>query len=99
MGLGSEASLTSCSHGSGRKMGRKAFNVQNQSRIAEIENDMKTKGIVFTKFSKSERGRDKGMYDISESGDAYKDVLSIMNDQKDLVSPLVKLSPIINWKG
>lgn len=99
MGLGSEASLTSCSHGSGRKMGRKAFNVQNQSRIAEIENDMKTKGIVFTKFSKSERGRDKGMYDISESGDAYKDVISVMDNQKDLVAPLVKLSPIISWKG
>ena len=99
LGLGDEKSLTSCSHGSGRKMGRKEFNVQNQSRVAEIENDMKNKGIVFSKFGKSERGRDKGLYDLSEAGDAYKDVLSVMEQQKDLVKPLVKLSPLISWKG
>lgn len=98
-GLGDEKSLTSCSHGSGRKMGRKEFNIRNQSRVTEIEDDMKNKGIVFSKFTKSERGRDKGLYDLSEYGDAYKDVLSVMESQKDLVSPIVKLSPLISWKG
>lgn len=98
-GIGNEISLNSCSHGSGRKMGRKEFNIQNQSRMSEIENDLKTKGIVYTKFSKSERGRDKGLYDLSESGDAYKDVISVMESQKDMVSPIVKLTPLISWKG
>jgi tRNA-splicing ligase RtcB len=99
MGLGEEKSLTSCSHGSGRKMGRTEFNVQNQSRAKDFEDDMKNKGIVYSKLKKSERGRDKGMWDLSETGDAYKDVLSVMEQQKDLVTPLVKLSPIISWKG
>jgi len=99
MGLGNDKSLTSCSHGSGRKMGRKEFNIQNQSRMTEIENDMKNKGIVFSKFNKSERGRDRGLYDLSEAGDAYKDVISVMFDQSDLVKPIVKLTPLISWKG
>jgi len=99
LGLGKEISLNSCSHGSGRKMGRTEFTIQNQSRVQEIEDDMKKKGIIFSKFQKSTRGRSEGMYDISESGDAYKDVLSVMEHQSDLVSPIVKLSPVINWKG
>ena len=99
IGVGEEKSLTSCSHGSGRKMSRTEFNIQNQDKMAEIEEDMRGKGIVFTKFGKSERGRTKGMFDISEAGGAYKDVLSVMENQKDLVRPLVKLSPLISWKG
>lgn len=99
VGLGNENSLESCSHGSGRKMGRKDFNVKNQHRLHEIEEDMNKKGIVFSTFKKSERGRDEGMYDLSECSDAYKDVVSVMEHQKDLVKPLVKLTPIISWKG
>lgn len=99
MGLGSERSLTSCSHGSGRKMSRTEFNFQNQDKIKDIEDDMKNKGIVFTKFGKSERGRTKGMYDLSEAAGAYKDVLSVMENQTELVRPLVKLTPLISWKG
>lgn len=98
-GLGDPLSLDSCSHGSGRKMGRKQFNIQNQSKAQEIEADMKRKGIVFSSFKKAERGRDKGMIDLSETGDAYKDVISVMDNQKELVAPLVKLSPLISWKG
>ena len=99
VGLGEKRSLASCSHGSGRKMSRTEFNIQNQDKIKEIEDDMKSKGIVFTKFGKSERGRTKGMYDLSEASGAYKDVLSVMENQKDLVKPLVKLYPLISWKG
>lgn len=99
VGNGNNLSLNSSSHGSGRKMGRKEFNVSQQHRVKEIELEMESKGIMYSKFQKSSRGRDEGMYDISESGDAYKDVISVMNDQIDLVTPLVKLSPLINWKG
>lgn len=99
IGKGSKTALESSSHGSGRKMGRTEFTIQNQGRIQEIEDDMKKKGIVYSKFQKSDRGRAKGMLDISETGNAYKDVLSVMEEQVDLVEPLVKLSPVINWKG
>jgi tRNA-splicing ligase RtcB (3'-phosphate/5'-hydroxy nucleic acid ligase) len=99
VGLGNAQSLESCSHGSGRKMGRKEFNVRNKGKEKEIEDEMRSKGIVFSKFKKSERGRDKDMYDLSEAGGAYKDVMSVMENQKDLVAPLVKLTPLINWKG
>jgi len=99
IGNGNNLSLNSSSHGSGRKMGRKEFNVSQQHRVKEIELEMESKGIMYSKFQKSSRGRDEGMYDISESGDAYKDVISVMKEQEDLVTPLVKLSPLINWKG
>jgi len=99
LGLGNKLSLESSSHGSGRKMGRTEFTIQNQSKIQEIEDDMKNKGIVYSKFQKTDRGRARGMYDISESGNAYKDVLNVMENQADLVKPIVKLSPVINWKG
>jgi tRNA-splicing ligase RtcB (3'-phosphate/5'-hydroxy nucleic acid ligase) len=101
VGLGNAESLESCSHGSGRKMGRKEFNVQNQAKLHEIEDDMKNKGIVFSKFkiAESRKGRDTGMYDLSEASGAYKDVISVMSHQEDLVKPLVKLYPLINWKG
>lgn len=99
IGLGNANSLNSCSHGAGRKCGRKEFNVNNQSRVKDIEERIKSKGIVFSKFQKATRGKDEGMYDISESGEAYKDVVSVMEEQVELVKPLVKLTPIISWKG
>ena len=99
MGLGGRMALESSSHGSGRRMGRTEFTIQNQSRVGEIEDDMRAKGIVFSRFQRVTRGRAEGMFDISESGDSYKDVASVMADQSDLVRPLVKLSPVINWKG
>jgi tRNA-splicing ligase RtcB len=99
VGLGNKMSLESSSHGSGRTMGRTEFSIQNQSKIQEIEEDMKQKGIVFSKFQKVNRGRAQGLFDISETGAAYKCVLDVMENQKDLVNPIVKLSPVINWKG
>lgn len=99
IGLGNVQSLNSCSHGAGRKCGRKDFNIKNQSRKQEIEDAMTNKGIVFTEFSKVKRGRDEGMFDLSEAGDAYKDIASVMESQKDLVNPIIKLTAIVSWKG
>lgn len=99
-GLGNRDSLNSCSHGAGRRMGRKAFNLEynTQEHLKEIEDTMK--GITHTKFGRatSRKGKDLGMLDISEAPQAYKDIDEVMENQKDLVTPIVKLRPLINWK-
>lgn len=99
IGLGEKLSLNSCSHGSGRKCGRKDFNVKNQCRVEEIRNRLTAKGIIFSEFSKGKRGKDEGLFDLSETGEAYKDVISIMSNEEDLVKPIVELTPIISLKG
>jgi len=98
-GLNNHMSLKSCSHGSGRKEGRTDFNVKHENDSQEIVARLKAKGILHSKLSTSKRGRDKGMLDVSETEEAYKDVISVMANQTDLVKPLVKLAPIISIKG
>lgn len=99
-GLGKPESLNSCSHGSGRKMGRNVFNqtYNTPDKIKEIEESMK--GITHTKFGKatSRKGKDLNMLDVSEAPQAYKDIEDVIKNEADLVQPIVKLRPIINWK-
>ena len=87
-GLGNESSLCSCSHGAGRKMSRmKAKQTLTVEEEAKRLNDL---GIV-----NSIRNID----DLDEAPSAYKDIDVVMEDQKDLVKILVKLSPLGVVKG
>lgn len=99
-GLGKPESLNSCSHGSGRRMGRKAFNqaFNTPEKLKEIESSMS--GITHTKFGKymGFKRKDTGMLDVSEAPQAYKDIEDVIRNEEDLVAPLFKLRPIINWK-
>lgn len=99
-GLGNPESLNSCSHGSGRKMGRNVFNqaFNTPEKLKEIEESMK--GIYHTKFGRSisRKGKDLGIMDVSEAPQAYKDIEDVMKNEADLVQPLFKLHPVINWK-
>jgi len=99
-GLGNEKSLKSCSHGSGRKMGRMDFNRQynTEEKLKEIKNSMT--GVFHTKFGRSvsRKGKDTGMLDVSEAPQAYKDIEDVIKNESDLVKVLFKLRPIINWK-
>ena len=99
-GLGNEQSLLSCSHGAGRKMGRKAFNIEanKPEMINDISKSME--GIVHTNFGKetNRKGKETGMLDFSEAPQAYKDIEDVMANQVDLVEPIHKLIPLINWK-
>ena len=99
-GLGKKEALCSCSHGAGRRMGRKAFNEEYNTpeKLKEIEETMR--GITHTKFGKAtnRKGKELGMLDISEAPQAYKDIQSVMDNQKDLVECLFRLEPLINWK-
>lgn len=87
-GLGNEASLCSCSHGAGRKMSRKAAtnNLDIEAEIKKLD-DL---GIVHAI---------RNQKDLEEAPSAYKDIDVVMEEQKDLVKILVKLSPMGVIKG
>ena len=87
-GLGNEASLCSCSHGAGRKMSRKK--AQESLNLEEEKRKMDEKGILHAIRGKS---------DLDEAAGAYKDIDTVMEEQKDLVKILVKLSPLAVVKG
>jgi tRNA-splicing ligase RtcB len=87
-GLGNEKSYTSCSHGAGRRMGRK-----QAVRELSLENEtkkMEEKGILHAL---------RGKEDLDEAAGAYKDIDVVMSEQKDLVEIVVKLEPLAVVKG
>jgi tRNA-splicing ligase RtcB len=87
-GLGNEDSFQSCSHGAGRRMGRK-----QASRELSLENETKLlndKGILHSI---------QNISDLDEAPSAYKDIDVVMEEQKDLVKIKVKLTPLAVIKG
>lgn len=87
-GKGSEDSFMSCSHGAGRKMGRK-----EAERTLDLEDEvrkMDEQGILH-----GIRGKDG----LDEAPGAYKDIDIVMEEQKDLVEILVELKPLGVVKG
>lgn len=88
-GLGNRESFKSCSHGAGRVMGRSA--AKKQFTAGDVIKDMKKKNISVGK---------KDMKDIAEECVwAYKDIDQVMENQKDLVEIVHKLTPILVVKG
>lgn len=87
-GLGNPKSLMSCSHGAGRTMGR------NQARKnLDLEAEKKRLddlGIVHS--IRTEK-------DLDEAASAYKDIDEVMENQKDLVKIVTKLTPLGVVKG
>lgn len=87
-GLGNKESFESCSHGAGRKMGRKAakrdLDLKQQQRLLD------DKGIIHSIRSKQ---------DLDEAPGAYKSIRDVMKNQSDLVEISVKLSPLAVVKG
>lgn len=87
-GLGNKASLMSCSHGAGRKIGRKkaqeTLSVESECALLDKQ------GIIHSIKSKD---------DLDEAPSAYKDIDVVMDEQKDLVEILIKLSPMAVIKG
>jgi tRNA-splicing ligase RtcB len=87
-GLGNPESFESCSHGAGRKMGRK-----QATRELSLENETKLlndKGIIHSI---------RNIQDLDEATGAYKDIDTVMEEQKDLVKIKVKLTPLAVIKG
>lgn len=88
-GLSNNESFWSCSHGAGRVMGRKE--ATRRFTAEQVLSEMKEKDIELYKVKKD---------DVAEEcAAAYKDIDTVMENQKDLVKPLVKLRPIGVVKG
>lgn len=84
-GLGNEASLTSASHGAGRKMSRSA--AKKKYTVEDVKESMK--GI--------ESRKDEGV--IDEITHAYKDLHAVVDAQTDLVEKVAHLQTILCVKG
>lgn len=84
-GLGSVDSFNSCSHGAGRRMGRK----QATREIAIDDHKASLLGVV---CDSSERTLD-------ESPAAYKNIDDVMDAQRDLVQPVRTFKQIMTMKG
>lgn len=87
-GKGNPESFKSCSHGAGRKMGRK-----QAQRTLSLENEIKSlndRGILHS--IRNEK-------DLDEAPGSYKDIDVVMEEQKDLVDIKVKLEPLAVIKG
>jgi tRNA-splicing ligase RtcB len=98
-GLGSEESFLSCSHGAGRRLGRSQAN--NTLTLEECEAAMGD--VVYDRFHlarSKRRGTDgKKLHDLSEAPLAYKNINRVIEDESDLVKPIVRLEPLMVVKG
>jgi len=98
-GLGNPDSFTSCSHGAGRRMGRK----EADRRLTLEECDRAMEGIVYDRWHKTgghgKRFGKGGTYDFGEAPQAYKDIDTVIANQRDLVEAIVKLRPLGVIKG
>ncbi|MGA1871925.1 MAG: RtcB family protein, partial [bacterium] len=94
-GLGNSESFMSCSHGAGRILGRN----QASQTLTKDECDKAMEGIVYDRWNKVRRGKTKGLYDLSEAPQAYKDIDTVIEAERDLIKPLVKLKPLGVVKG
>lgn len=84
-GKGNKESFCSCSHGAGRKMGRKeAKRLYTAADLAE-----QTMGIECPKDEER----------VDEIPAAYKDVDEVMRNQSDLVEIIHTLHQVVNVKG
>lgn len=84
-GKGNPESFTSCSHGAGRAMSRKAA----VKRFTVEDHIAATQGV--------ECRKDEGVLD--ETPAAYKPLQSVMDAQSDLVEPVYRLKTLVCVKG
>lgn len=88
-GLSNPQSFYSCSHGAGRALGRKA--AKRKFTVESVIKDMKDNDIALFKAKKG---------DVAEEcRHAYKNIEIIMENQKDLATPVIKLYPVGVVKG
>jgi tRNA-splicing ligase RtcB (3'-phosphate/5'-hydroxy nucleic acid ligase) len=87
-GLGNPLSYMSCSHGAGRKMGRKE--AQRTLNLHDEISILNNQGIIHC----IRTGKD-----LEEATGAYKNIENVMDLQKDLVEAVVELRPLAVVKG
>ncbi len=87
-GLGNEESFMSCSHGAGRRLGRRQ--AQRELDFYEEVKKLEEKGIIHAI---------RHQRDLDEAASAYKDINEVMENQSDLVKIKLKLEPLAVIKG
>ena len=87
-GLGNPESFNSCSHGAGRKMGRKQ--AQRELNLEDEIALLDKKGVVHAI---------RNINDLDEAPGSYKDIDVVMKNQEDLAEIVVELSPLAVLKG
>jgi len=87
-GLGNKESFNSCSHGAGRRLGRKQ--AQRQLDLKEEIQRLEKQGILHAIRHKK---------DLDEAAGAYKDITEVMANQRDLVEIITTLKPLAVVKG
>jgi tRNA-splicing ligase RtcB len=87
-GKGNKESFASCSHGAGRKMGRKQ--AQRQLNLEQEKKRLDDQGIIHAVRS---------VGDLEEAAGAYKDIDEVIDNQLDLVEVVVELRPLAVIKG
>ncbi|HVG57160.1 MAG TPA: RtcB family protein [Hyalangium sp.] len=86
-GRGEPRAFCSCSHGAGRIMTRKE--ARARIRPAALEHAMRR--VVF------DAGRAATL--VEEAPTAYRDITEVLEDEEELVTPLLRLTPITVLKG
>ena len=87
-GKGNPESFCSCSHGAGRRMGRKQ--AQRELDLTDEKRRLDEQGILHSIRS---------VKDLDEAAGAYKDIGRVMADQADLVDIVTELTPLAVIKG
>ncbi len=87
-GKGNLESFQSCSHGAGRKMGRKQ--AQRELDLSKEVLKLDKKGILHSV---------RTIKDLDEAPGAYKNIDTVMENQSDLVEILIELMPLGVIKG
>ena len=87
-GKGNRESFTSCSHGAGRKMGRRQ--AQRSLDLKEEQKKLEEQGILHAVRTRR---------DLDEAPGAYKNINEVIENQLDLVEVLVTLKPLAVIKG
>ncbi|MBN2434996.1 MAG: RtcB family protein [Spirochaetes bacterium] len=87
-GKGNPESFMSCSHGAGRKIGRKE--AQRRLDLKHEKKILDDQGIIHSI---------RTVKDLDEASGAYKDIDTVMRNQQDLVHIAVSLEPLAVIKG
>ncbi|MBL8679365.1 MAG: RtcB family protein [Myxococcales bacterium] len=86
-GLGHEPAWRSCSHGAGRVMSRR----EARERVRPEALCAKMGRVVFDR----RRARDL----VEEAPQVYRDVREVLDEQRALVRPTLRLEPVLSFKG
>ena len=87
-GKGNPESFNSCSHGAGRKMGRRQ--ATRELNLEEEKKKLSDIGVIHGIRTAN---------DLDEAPGAYKDIQTVMDNQKDLIDIQVELTPLAVIKG